>query len=224
MNLFEAISILELPKDYDDLILRSNYRRLAKLYHPDKNDYNTNDKFIKLNEAFQFLQKQNFQNFQNTPYISIFNGIQGIIPDMIKIINGIKKKDFLEVSITPKEYFTGIKFDSINLVVPPCHNLDLKINNYKVVLNDTNYSFKNGVLYFNNFNISLKESLVGFKKTFKDPLGNIHQIEVNQLVKQNDGYSIIIGISESELIILFNIIYPKKIDKKVLKELKLLEF
>ena len=76
----------------------------------------------------------------------------------------------------------------------------------------------NNKLYY-KFTISLKESLTGFVKTFKDPFGFEHQVTSNDIVKQNDGYSIPNGI-----ILLFQVIYPKKLTKSVIKQLKMVDF
>jgi len=81
-------------------------------------------------------------------------------------------------------------------------------------LNDLKYIPKDNKLYY-KYNISLKESLIGFIKTYKDPFGYSHIITSNDIVKQNDGYF----ISEN-LFLLFNIIYPKHL----LKQLKNIDF
>jgi hypothetical protein len=46
-----------------------------------------------------------------------------------------------------------------------------------------------------------------------------HTIKSTNIVKQNDGYSIPNGI-----IILFNVIYPKKLSKSVITQLKQIDF
>ena len=43
---------------------------------------------------------------------------------------------------------------------------------------------------FFRFNISLKESLTGFNKIFKDPFGESHNIVVTGIIKSNDGYQL----------------------------------
>ena len=37
MNIFKAREILELPVQFDEKLLKQNYKRLAMKYHPDKN-------------------------------------------------------------------------------------------------------------------------------------------------------------------------------------------
>jgi DnaJ-class molecular chaperone len=84
--------------------------------------------------------------------------------------------------------------------------------------NEENYLIKNDKLYY-TYNITLKESLIGFTKTFKDPFDFEHTITSNSIIKQNDGYFIPNGI-----ILLFNVVYPKKLSKSVITQLKKIDF
>ena len=93
---------------------------------------------------------------------------------------------------------------------------------YKVELNDSRYFYENGNLYC-NFDITLKESLIGFNKIFKDPFDNIHNIFIkNNIIKQNDGYSLDLNYQNQEykMILLFNILYPPKISKELREIIK----
>lgn len=60
MKIFEKYyRILELPPSSTDVDIKSAYRRLAKIYHPDKSgDRNTRDKFIDVNEAYEVLMNR----------------------------------------------------------------------------------------------------------------------------------------------------------------------
>lgn len=60
MKIFEKYyRILELPSDSTDGDIKAAYRRLAKLYHPDKSrDPNSREKFIDVNEAYEVLMKR----------------------------------------------------------------------------------------------------------------------------------------------------------------------
>ena len=93
------------------------------------------------------------------------------------------------------------------------------VNNYiiKFVLKEP-YFYKNGTIYCNFF-ISLKESLTGFNKEFKDPFGNKFVITVTKIVKENDGYKLKNGI-----ILVFKIKYPKKISEETKNKLKEINF
>jgi hypothetical protein len=97
----------------------------------------------------------------------------------------------------------------------------LPVGKIKLVLTDPDYTYHNGKMYY-RYPITLKESLVGFTKTFNDPFGNQHTVTTKCIVKQNDGY--LLKFENSELILLFTIIYPKKIPKEVLKALRDLDF
>ena len=57
MNLFEARKILELHGGESESDIKKNYRKLILEYHPDKcKDPDAQDKFIKLNQAYSFIQ------------------------------------------------------------------------------------------------------------------------------------------------------------------------
>lgn len=60
MKIFEKYyRILEIPGDSTDADIKAAYRRLAKLYHPDKSgDQNSRDKFIDVNEAYEVLMNR----------------------------------------------------------------------------------------------------------------------------------------------------------------------
>ncbi len=47
-------SILEIRENASDFLIKSQYRKLASIYHPDKNP-NNSDKFMDLNEAYKTL-------------------------------------------------------------------------------------------------------------------------------------------------------------------------
>jgi molecular chaperone DnaJ len=51
-------SILELPEDADEISIRRQFIKLAKLYHPDKNNFSEKEsfeKFININESYKIL-------------------------------------------------------------------------------------------------------------------------------------------------------------------------
>jgi hypothetical protein len=127
----------------------------------------------------------------------------GIIQECDNCVNGF-------ITHTRKVTITIPKY-SLKPIVLDNTVVDLK-------LNEKNYFVKDNKLYY-KFTISLKESLIGFVKTFKDPFGFEHTVTSNDIIKQNDGYSIPNGI-----ILLFQVIYPKKLTKSVIKQLKMLDF
>lgn len=90
------------------------------------------------------------------------------------------------------------------------------------------YFLKEEKMYY-RYNISLKESLTGFHKIFKDPFGDSHDIIVKNIVRTNDGYQLNNFIAgnfpaKNKLILVFNVIYPETIPPAVIEQLKLLDF
>ena len=131
-----------------------------------------------------------------------FNGCNecmgsGIIQQCDDCINGFIKTTKKVKIVIPKNQLNDIIFE--NTII------HLKLTHGQLIENK---------LYF-KFNITLKESLTGFVKTFKDPFGFDHIISTSVIIKQNDGYFIC-----KNLFLLFNIIYPKKL----LKQLKNINF
>jgi len=90
-----------------------------------------------------------------------------------------------------------------------------------MITDDDNYFFHSGKLCY-NYKISLKESLIGFKKTFKDPFDFNHIISNEQIVKSGDGYNL--NINGKNLILIFDIDYPKKLTNSLKKILKTIDF
>ena len=102
----------------------------------------------------------------------------------------------------------------VKVVIPKNTLKSIILENTIIHLKLTEGQLINNKLYF-KFNITLKESLIGFVKTFKDPFGFDHTISTSVIIKQNDGYFIC-----KNLFLLFNIIYPKKL----LNQLKNIDF
>ena len=217
MNLLEALDILGLPKDYDQETLKKKYRALAMKYHPDKNkDPSANEKFIKISEAHDFLANPpEEENIDLDFLFKAFNPFSQMF------------KDPIDVTLTAKEYLMGttkyIKLNdkNIQLFLGPKINkteiLHPLIGKIKIKIEEPYYIY-NGNFYC-TFEISLKESLTGFTKTFKDPFDKNHIISVDKIIKTNDGYKI-----DDSLTIVFNVIYPNKLNKKVINSLKALDF
>ena len=117
----------------------------------------------------------------------------------------------------------GIHFEKINkdIYIPKNTNLnehlifeDIKIT---IKLDDSKYFYNNKLCCY--FDISLKESLIGFTKSFNDPFGTEHIITVNNtIIKTNDGYN------TDNVILVFNIIYPEVISEETKNAIKQLNF
>ena len=109
---------------------------------------------------------------------------------------------------------------TIKVIVQPYPKLDN--GQFKIKINDPKYITVNNEVYY-LFDITLKESLIGFTKTFKDPFEIEHTITVkNTIIKQNDGYRL--TECQVNLVLLFNIIYPGSLKKSARKILDGLDF
>ena len=81
------------------------------------------------------------------------------------------------------------------------------------------YYLYNGKL-FCKYNLTLKESLIGFNKIFKDPFDISHHICINKIIQTNDGYK----LGSIDLTLVFNVIYPEKLNPLVIELLKDVNF
>jgi DnaJ-class molecular chaperone len=118
-------------------------------------------------------------------------------------------KECVNGSIITKKIVT-VNIDKTNLQ-------DIVVGNTVVhvkLKKSRDYFVENNRLYY-RFKISLKESLVGFTKTFKDPFDTLHQVVSQTIIKPNDGYFI-----NENLYLLFEIVYPNRL----LTELKKVNF
>jgi hypothetical protein len=82
---------------------------------------------------------------------------------------------------------------------------------------DKPYFLKQDKLYC-NFHVTLKESLTGFCKKFKDPFGIEQEVLVQGIIKSNDGYQL------KNVILVFIVDYPEKINPIVIEQLKSMDF
>lgn len=61
----QACRILQVAFDADEYQIKLNYRKLAKMYHPDINKSpDATEKFQKINDAYEFLSKENISKYQ----------------------------------------------------------------------------------------------------------------------------------------------------------------
>ena len=277
MNVFNGCEILELPLNWklesDNGELKKNYRRLAMKYHPDKYK-NDSSKFLKIQEAYEFLSKPNEE-----PQINIDNLFENLGDILKSFIFKTNSNPFFttetkNIFISPKEYFTGITKEikipnsncgcskdicmmcagcgynitnmqackgcfgdglisgcdcitTLNVNIPPQANINTQIlidsvGNFLLKIDDPQYIFINEKIYY-QFTISLKESLTGFSKIFTDPFGNDHPVTVkNIIIKENDGYTV--SFKNYNVILLFKVVYPKHLSKKIISALKDLDF
>ena len=243
MNLWEAKEILELQSGYSESDIKKNYKRLIIKYHPDKSkDPHSHEKFIKIQEAYNILLCSKENDVINNIFkifIPTFKKERQKVKVTIKeyitgVSKNIRKDCKCAQSICLNCAGSGYNIPSLtvcmeclgdgysidcncyeNIIIKPFENGD------NIILVDENYFIKKNKLYY-NFNISFKESLIGFEKTFIDPLGIKHLITVNEIIKNGDGYSI--KINGNELILLFKIDYPKKLSNEVKLKISELHF
>ncbi len=98
----------------------------------------------------------------------------------------------------------------------PAKTMKFNIQRISLIVELENpYFVKESQLYY-PFEISLKESLTGVSKHFKDPFGVTHKINTKKIIQTNDGYRV------GNIILLFKVIYPKNL--KIIEQLKEIDF
>ena len=246
MNLLKARTVLNLPDNYTESDIKKNYRSLIMKYHPDKcKDPDSSGKFIEVQEAYNFLSKEapevdifNIVNVffkkmssQKNKKIKLKLNIKDYftgVEKTVQVKGNCKCNNDLCVSCVG----TGYNLNTLSVCMDCLGNgflcdcyydlmvkLPKQLNNYQeqfeIIFEDLgNYYFENGKIYY-RFEISLKESLIGFEKVFKDPFEIHHLISANQLIKPGDGYSV--KVNGCELILVFDVIYPKKLSSDLKK-------
>ena len=107
MNYTKAIKLLNLKNNPTELEIKNSYKKLAKIYHPDKNqgDKEKEEKFKEIQVAYDFLLKnQNNKEpaipFHNTfdisdlfQHLNINSQIFNINNDIFNINNGILNRN-----------------------------------------------------------------------------------------------------------------------------------
>lgn len=106
--------------------------------------------------------------------------------------------------------------------IPPRSRLDFTVENVRIKINLVGGKYQDGKIMV-PFDISLKASLTGFRRKFKDPFGDIHFVQVKKIVKPNDGYLIKMQYC-TELLLVFNIIYPESLSQDSIDKIRLIDF
>ena len=60
-SLPDYYSVLGLPKDASSIEIKNQYRKLAKQYHPDRNNESTEEKMSEINNAYEVLSDKNLK-------------------------------------------------------------------------------------------------------------------------------------------------------------------
>ena len=126
MTIYEARIIIGLPNNYNEAILKQQYRKMAKKYHPDNYKLNgvseaeANKKFKELQEAYNLLEKELEMNAFNSFYHQTGNEDETI-----------KLKEKMEVELK-KEFDSSKKFYmNIANKITKIKNGDLLLQQYQ---------------------------------------------------------------------------------------------
>lgn len=239
LNLPDNYTESDIKKNYRLLIMKYHPDKCK--------DPDSSGKFIEVQEAYNFLSKEapevdifnivniffkkmSSQKTKQSEKIKLklivkdyFTGVEKVL----KVKGNCKCNNDLCVSCVG----TGYNLNTLSVCMDCLGNgflcdcyYDLTVNlpkqfgnqqKFEIIFEDLgNYYFENGKIYY-RFEISLKESLIGFEKVFKDPFEIHHLISANQIIKPGDGYSV--KVNGCELILVFDVIYPKKLSSDLKK-------
>uniref|UniRef100_A0A6C0I8B2 J domain-containing protein n=1 Tax=viral metagenome TaxID=1070528 RepID=A0A6C0I8B2_9ZZZZ len=242
MNYQEAKKILELGETYTDDDLKKNYKRLAMKYHPDRTT-GSHDQFIKVQSAYEILSKKSpSQHGGDIMIEKILKSFVFNVPQFKRQTPGKRKVSITDreyfsrsqvkkdcncpkglclncagcgfnINTFPPSVCMGCVGDGY-LTVCNCFENVNPVDFDITISNNDKYFFQNSKAHC-KFPISLKESLVGFEKIFKDPFDVDHPVTVKQIVRSGDGYSI--KINDIELILVFDVKCPKRLPNEVIQ-------
>lgn len=71
MDLKNSLELLKLQPDFSDEELQKAYRKFAKKYHPDNGITGDEERFMAIQEAYEFLLSSNQSNSINEEYSDI---------------------------------------------------------------------------------------------------------------------------------------------------------
>jgi len=149
MNQTEAMQILNIKKnELNKINLKIKYRKALLKYHPDKNKYSTNEQFIKVKEAYNYLlnEEENISHIKDKYIYSIYYFIKKYIQN------------------------NNILYYEFNLTIKNLLNKDIYyFNDYKLHI-----PLWHNELYFPNKNIYIKMVRILEDYIEIDDLNNIH--------------------------------------------------
>ena len=108
--------ILEITKEANEDDIKKAYRRLAKIYHPDKNHEDTSgDKFKEINEAYTILSdpqtKMKYDNQENINEPNHEDLFQQLFRNMnINPFMNVQHMNINPNNINPNQTFTFVRF------------------------------------------------------------------------------------------------------------------
>ncbi len=224
MHFFKAKKVLELSDDFVEADIKKAYHRLAKEYHPDKNnDPSAAERFKEISDAYQFLMKK---KEIPTETVNLFNIFTSFIPMQGKRIPIVNRKLTIKEYLIAGDIVINVNGKEYTVTIPKYMELTKSVRYSFAIVNysldgEDGYNVELGKVY-KHFPISLKESLIGIDRTFTDPFDNIHPVFTDIIVNNGDGYSI--RTIHGTIILLFKINGPKKLDKNIINVLKSLSF
>lgn len=143
MNLYQ---ILELSESCTNEDIKKSYRRLALLYHPDKNNTPDSDKFIQVTNAYQILinpqQRKRYDLLNNTEKIEIYSLIKSYLITAFPKLDEYIKLFFDDEQTLKSLNFSKI-FDKIwTKMETDSFNKNLDINGIIQITYDEKYTDK----------------------------------------------------------------------------------
>ncbi len=203
MNYEKAIYILNLPKHFDNEALKTQYKKLAKKYHPDKCKLkDANEKFVLISNAYQYLVTHENINIKEDYDSNLFLDLSLKILKSLdtESIYKIKKlidrwDDFLKKNKTFIQKVKTILCDQIYILNP---TIDKLLNNEVFILNHLEDTF-----YIPLWHEELKYNLENYNLIVKikpllddhikiDENNNIH-VYLKSIDKTNSKISFLLG-------------------------------
>lgn len=142
MNREKACAILGLPFYFDQTMLRKKYKIACLKYHPDKNQNQSNDLFIEVKNAYDFLKESNelkdesilnhFDSDTLKYYVSILHFFKENIDRVINpVVDHLKKFEYYELHPTLDQLFNKSLYILNDIYIPLWHH-ELTIDHYKI--------------------------------------------------------------------------------------------
>ena len=144
MNREKACAILDLPFYFDQTMLRKKYKIACLKYHPDKNQNQSNDLFLEVKNAYDFLKESNefneskesilnhFDSDTLKYYVSILHFFKENIDRVINpVVDHLKKFEYYELHPTLDQLFNKSLYILNDIYIPLWHH-ELTIDHYKI--------------------------------------------------------------------------------------------
>lgn len=215
--------VLGVPQNASEDDIKKAFKKLAILNHPDKGG--DPEKFKQINNAYISLSQPN-QDPRTSQFHDVshmFNMFHHFQSSQQVFRRNVEIRISLEDIYKDKEF--SIKGQRLNVPAgtPLFSNLEIE-KDLVIVLKHTKHPIfevdQHGNLVMKQ-SISLYECLTGFRKRIKHPSNKMFFISINEIIhpgfqKVYQGKGIPIGnnIQISNLIVIFEIIFPKKIDSE----------